>query len=365
MENKFEFDIGGIFGDFKQEQSPLELKNTSEIKVDEEVVETPTEDPVDPLEENETNEEEKEVQSSTVVNNESTEDSEKEEEEEEELEYSYKNIAAHLADQGILDFEDTDDIEDNIDVLETAVLNTVKNMVSEYKESIPEVGKQFLDFLEKGGNPEDFLKVVEKPLDFKNLDLENEDTQKRVIKELLKLQDYSDEEIEEHIQDYEDGLILDKRAKTAAKRLEQHYEKQAENLIKSQEEERIKKENEFNDYVNSIKTTINKSENLAGLSISKSDKQEFEKYLLSRDREGKTQYQKEYESNPVQTQLELAYLKFKKYDFSKAIKEGKTAEAKRVRNLVKNTDKVKSTRSNVDNNNGKSHVDLSAFKTIF
>lgn len=281
-----------------------------------------------------------------------------------EVEYSYKGIASHLAEQGIIDFEDAEDLEDSPELLEKAIEDTVYSLIDEYKNSIPEIGKQFLDYIEKGGDPESFLNVLEKPFDLNNLDLENTENQKRVIRELLKEQNYSNEEIEEAIQDYEDGLILDKRAKTAANRLKTIYDKKAEALVKEQEEIEKAQRKQVEEYVGNIKSYISTAENIAGLQVNKKDKQLFEKYLLERDKDGKTQYQRDVEEDPTKTQLELAYLKFKKYDFSTAKRQGRSEESKRINRMIKTTDRVRATREQKTNSSGKRSLDLSEFRSF-
>src|SRR5690606_16764448 len=117
------------------------------------------------------------------------------------------------------------------------------------------------------------------------------------------------------------------------------------------------------DYINSIKDTINKSSSFGGLSVSSTEKKEFEKYLLARDREGLTQYERELKDNPVQTQLELAYLKFKKFDFSKVANKAKTQETRRIKNLIKSKDTTPKGQSRkVNTSKG---GDLSAFRSIY
>src|SRR5690606_2875281 len=98
---------------------------------------------------------------------------------------SYKAIADYLSESGVLDSLDDYDGEDSPEALEIAVKKTVDGLVKSYKESIPEEGKRFLDYIEKGGDPSKFFKSLESDIDFKNLDLENESTQKRVYKEFL------------------------------------------------------------------------------------------------------------------------------------------------------------------------------------
>lgn len=368
-----DIDIDSIFGDYLAgdkntivDEIGINFEDDKEDELEEEEDKTPAKEPKgkakskDPIEEEVEEEEELEDDEEEDKDTEGDAD---ELEEEEDVEYSYKAIVNYLSEEGILDFEDSEDIEDNPDVIKDAVLNTARNMVEEYKESIPEDGKKFLDYLEKGGDPSKYFQILEKPLDFGNLKLEDEGTQKRVVSEFLKEQGFTEDEIEETIQDYEDGLILEKQAKIASKRLEKIYEKQKESLIKEQEKELEARRKKAEEYVSEIKNTINSSSDLGGLTVSNADKKQFEKYLLSRDKDGLTQYERELKENPVKTQLELAYLKFKKFNFSKVANKVKTEEARRIKGLVKSKDTTP--KGNSKRVERQTKADLSGFASLF
>lgn len=347
------FDIESIFGGFTPEQDIKDPVNTEEIE--EEDVEIPEDKTiVDPLEEETIEEEiEEEIEE---VSEEETEDLD------EDIEFSYKGMLSYLSEQGLVDFEDSEELEDSPELLENAIESTVQGLLENYKESIPEVGKQFLDYIENGGDPHKFLSSLDQGIDLDNLDLEDITNQKRVIRELLKEQNYSDEEIDEQIKDYEDGLILDKRAKTAANRLKKLHGSKAEKLLAEQAEaDRLRQEN-HEKYIGSIRETITSSESIAGLKISKADKKAFEKYLLEVDKDGKSQYVKDVEKDPMKTQVELAYLKFKNYDFDSAKKQGGSEATRRINRMIKSTDKIRASREQRVDHNEK--VDLSAFRRL-
>lgn len=362
-DKEFDFNIGDIFGEFEQETSKTkldepdipELPEDLEKEIKDKSKEVEDDDSDESVEDTEDSDEE------DIKDKEDIEDSNDYEESDEDKEYSYKALASYLAEQGVIDFEDSEDVEDTPELLEEAVLNTAKNMVKEYKESIPEEGKLFLEYLEKGGDPKKYLKTLEQPLDFDNLDLEDISIQKKVVSELLKNQGYSDDEITESLQDYEDGLILEKQAKIASRKLEKIYSKQKEQLVAQQEAELEERNKALTTYINDIKNTINSSDSLGGLKVSGSDKKEFEKYLLEKDKTGLTQYEKDLQDNPTKTQVELAYLKFKKFNFKALANKVKTEETKRIKGLIKSKENtVKGNSRKVESTEDK--ADFSAFK---
>ena len=354
--NDLDFNFGtsnSIFGDFTPDLSSLQAK--PEEKVEDPIEEVEVEDTIekveDPIEEAKTPEDtiEEEV--------ETTEDAVETDVES----VSYKAIVDYLADNGIIDSVDDYDGEDSPEVIEMAVERTARNLVENYKESIPEVGKQFLDYLEKGGDPSKFISSLETPIDFNNVDLTDEDTQKKVYTEYLKSIDWTHEEIEQELADAEDNLSLERKANTAIKKLEKTHKAKQEELNAQLEREQQAQVQAYNNYISEIKETINNSNNIAGLVVSPSDKSDFEKYILERDSEGLTKYERELQENPVKTQLELAYLKFKKYDFGKVAKQAETQATKRIAGIIRNTDKTAAKSPQITKRDA---GDLSAFKNL-
>lgn len=260
--------------------------------------------------------------------------------------YSFKALAGFLSEEGILDFEDSDDLEDKPEVLINSVKSTIEKEIQAYKDSIPDKAKQIIEFLEKGGDLDSYLTSVQKPFDIKSIDLENERDQEKVVREMLKLQGYEPDEIDDSIQDYKDSLILDKQSKLAEKQVKKYYDRKEQELIEHQEAESQRREEDYRSYISTINNSIDTSNSIAGLEVDNKDKTAFKQYLLARDKDGITAYERELSEDPVKVQLELAYLKFKKYDFTKAIKEGETKATKNLKNIFK--------RSETNNTVGKS-----------
>ena len=251
---------------------------------------------------------------------------------------SVKVFLDAMIESNILSVPEGTELEDTPEALVEAFEHTVSSKVQDgidrYKEDIPELGKQFLEYIEKGGDPKKFIEAQNDPLDLQALDLTNEDDQKAVIEELLINQCYDADEIKETLQDYEDGLLLEKQSKIAVKKLEKAYEANRQNLMAEQDKVVKQREKEANDYISTVQTTINSATEIAGLAVSDKDKKDFESYLLRRDKDGYTQYQKDINNDPLNTQLKLAYLAFKKYDFSGVAKQAESTAAKKLRDAI-------------------------------
>lgn len=276
--------------------------------------------------------------------------------------FSYKAFLSHLKDQGLVEFEDKEDLTDDVEIVYESVKKTIQSGIDSYKESIPDEGRMFLEYLEKGGDPKKYIESVSVPLDIASLDLDSEADQERVLREYLKTQDYTSAEIDETINDYKDSLLLDKQSKVAAKKLEKTFEKRTELLLKEQEAQAEYAREQYNANINMISNTIDSSDNLAGLELTKSEKDTFRKYLLVRDKDGLTAYERELQEDPVKTSLELAYLKFKKYDFASAKKAGETQANKNLIWKLKNNEQtIKGGKSSEE---VKQESNLDAFKSF-
>ena len=277
--------------------------------------------------------------------------------------YSFKALASYLSEEGLIDFEDSEDLEDNEEVLKQSVKTTIEKEINAYKESIPEKAKQLIEYIEKGGDIDSYLSKLQKPFDVKNIDFDSEADQEKVVREYLKNQEYSQEEIDETISDYKDSLILEKQAKVATKQLEKHYDKVEQSLLAEQEAIQEARKEQYSQYLSNVNTVIDNSDTLAGLPLTNKEKLDFKRYLLSPDKEGLTQYAKEVAENPVQTQLELAYLKYMKYDFSKAMKKGETLATQKIKNIFKANETTIKTGKSVNETSQESD-NLSAFRTF-
>jgi hypothetical protein len=304
------------------EQSAEELSKLLLGEDKDETKEEKKEDDKEPTKEGETKEEKPTVSTS--------------EEEKQGQSYSFKAIVEYLDEEGVLSFdEDLKSLEDTPEILSQVISKEIKSGVQKYKESLPDVVNQLVEYIELGGDPAKYLDSLYKPLDVKELDLGQEQDQELVVREYLKSQELSREEIDELIESYKDGLVLEKQAKMASKRVEAMYNKQTEQLIKEQSaiiEENNRKSQE---YVENIKSTITTSKSLAGLDISEKEKKDFQDYILKvNPKTNMTKYQEDLAKDYVKNSVELAYLKFKNYDFTKAKQAGKSEATKEIRDKI-------------------------------
>jgi hypothetical protein len=160
-----------------------------------------------------------------------------------------KSIAAKLGIE-LQEGEDFEDSEDGlIEFTQRAADEIADAKLNGWLEALPPVATDFFDYLQMLGeeateeNIKSFFTAVNPEIDYKSVDLTNEDVQKSVMRTFFKKMDYTDEEIKEAIDDLEISGTIGKQAKIAAGKLGAMQEKQREVLLAQQkEQERAKRE---------------------------------------------------------------------------------------------------------------------------
>jgi hypothetical protein len=119
------------------------------------------------------------------------------------------NLFSTLAESLELELdEEFEETEEGLSAfVQTAADRLADKKLNGWLESLPEVGANFFDYLQMLGpdaKEEDiqkFFTSVKPEVDFKSIDLTNEDAQKAVMRTFYKKMDYNDEEIKDAIED--------------------------------------------------------------------------------------------------------------------------------------------------------------------
>lgn len=324
-------------------------KTEEEEEEEEEVEEEETED----IEEEEVEEPKKSKKASKKKDKEEIEEEETEEEiekeseeETEEDEVESKQVSAlfdAIAEELEWDFDEEEEEEKP---------KTVEELVKYFKEvieeqSTPEYASEDVakldEFVRNGGKLEDYFSITP-DIDIDNVDIENENEQKTVLRELLARKGYSDKQIAKKIERFEDAGVLEDEARDAVEELQEIVAKEKEELL---EQQRIKKEEMvqrqqkfFDDVVGEIKSL----DNIRGIKIPAKDKKELLAYIFKADASGKTQYQKDY-SKSVKNLIESAYFTMRGDTLLDAAKKQGTSSAiKNLKNSLRSTGVSKGTK---------------------
>lgn len=203
---------------------------------------------------------------------------------------------------------------------------------------------QLDEYVKNGGKFEDFYQKQQETLSFDNLDLENEDNQKSIIRELLKHNGYSDEQINNKISRYEDADMLYDESNDALDRLKVIRQQEIEESQKQQEEYARQQEEQNRQFFQNVQSDINNLSTIRGISIPKEDRAALYEYIFKVDQYGVSQYQRDFNKNLSKNLIESAYFTMKGDSLvSGAKRDGETSAAEKLRKIMRHTAKNHST----------------------
>lgn len=218
---------------------------------------------------------------------------------------------------------------------------------------------QMLDeYVKNGGKFEDFYAVQQQRVSFDNLDMDDEANQKAVVRELLKHDGYTDEQINKRIARYEDADMLAEESEDALDRLKSIRQREIEDNAKAQEEFARQQEENAKAFYKSVEDNIKSLTNIRGIAIPKEDRQALFDYIFKVDKDGYSQYQKDFNANLSKNLIESAYFTMKADTIINGAKQqGETSAAERLRKMLRHSSK-NHTSYNADERKQKSVVDL-------
>jgi len=158
--------------------------------------------------------------------------------------------------------------------------------------------------------------------------LEDEVNQKAAIRELLKMNGYTDEQINNKINRYEDAGMLEDEATEAVGRLKSIKAQQTKEMHAQQEAQRKQQEEAQRKFFNDMNEQLSNLSNIRGLAIPKEDRKALFDYIFKVDADGLSQYQKDFNKNLTKNLIESAYFTMNADKLiQEAKKEGQTTAA--------------------------------------
>lgn len=287
--------------------------------------------------------EDKEEELEETTSTEKKEETKEEIEEIEEIEEgSFKPFISHMAQKGILDFDENEEFEDSDSGLEEIVDKTikgrVKNEIDSYKQSFPEDAQKFLEFIENGGKASDFHKIYYEEASFEGFDITDEANQKYVIEQGMLMEGYTKEDIAEEIEDLVDLGKLPKKAEIHLKKLVKAEQEQKELLVEAQkkyaEDQKKLKDQEWENF----KKGLFERETIVGFKITQKVKNDIWDYMTKPvdKKTGITEYQKDLNEKGAEARYLLAWLMKTDFDISKLEKLVQTKEVSKLKSKLGN-----------------------------
>lgn len=326
----------GIFNPQLKIQEVDELPETDAKKEEE----PSTDETQEPIAEDNTQEEiSQEVEASA------TEEVAAEDQQEEESGESVLKVFAEIQrDTGLIDFND-DEFEDSEEWLLSRVQDTINSKIEEYKESMPEEIKYLLENHEAGVNMYDLLKSESQQQTYDSIDKEklgnSESTQKRLVKDLLALNGFSQAQIEKKVARYEDAGVLLEEAEEALITLQEVQKQHKQQLIEQQKQEKQQRVEAHKNWLSDLKDHISKKEEiLPGFKLNPKDKDLLYNGITKLDRQGKNEIMRIREKDP-EFDLKIAYLAtVLKWDFSAFERQSTTKSTRKLADAIKSTKKT-------------------------
>ena len=193
--------------------------------------------------------------------------------------------------------------------------NTIESLIDYFQNIIEEESKpvyassevEALDnFVKQGGKLQDYLKI-DAEIDLDSVDLEDEGSQKIIVKALLKEKGFSQKQIDKKISKYEDAGLLEDEAQDALEDLKEIRQQKKEQLLADQEKAFKQYKKQQQEFYDNVVAEIKDLKNIRGISIPEKDKRELIDYIFKPGADGKTKYQSDYIKGGVKNLIESAY----------------------------------------------------------
>ncbi len=233
------------------------------------------------------------------------------------------------------EFEEDEDKPKSVDEL----INYFQNVIEE--NSKPEYSSEEVEaldnFVKQGGDLKKYL-TIDAELDLDDIDIEDEDNQKLVVKQLLKEKGFSTKKIDKLVSRYEEAGLLEDEAQDALEDLKEIKEEKKKQLLEDQKKAyqiQLQRQQQFYD---NVVSEIKGLKNIRGITVPEKDKKVLMDYILKPDTDGKTKYQKDYAKGGVKNLIESAYFTMNADKLIEAAKrEGNNSAIDKFRRSLKSS----------------------------
>lgn len=357
--------LGGIYGNSMEQEEIVNMDeldivtqpNEDDDKVDDDPADDTTED-------NLNNEDEKDIPQEVLdrINKQTNDTNEETEDLSEEDLLEAQHVGALFDAIGQSLGWNMNDIEQDerpltVDDLTSYFVKTIKqNSVPEYAN---EQIQQLDEYVKNGGDFAEFYAKQQQSVSLDNIDMDDEDNQKAIVRELLRYNGYTEQQINSKIARYEDNDMLIEESEDALGRLKEIRKKELEETTRRQEELAREQEEQSRQFFTTVSQDIENLTDIRGIAIPKEDRRALFDYIFKVDQTGMSQYQKDFNENLSKNLIESAYFTMKADAFiSTAKKTGETSAAEKLRKMLRHSSK-NHTKYNADDKQ-KSVVELAS-----
>ena len=254
---------------------------------------------------------------------------------------AFKEFTKNLYQKGVLDFDDSDeDFEESEEGIEKLVNKTVGNRITKWVNDLPADYSKFLEFVQSGGKPKDFLNVYYGNHSWESFDIEDENKQALAVEESLRLSGEDEDEIRDMVDEWRDNGTLEKRAKSALVKLQKNEAIQKQEIVEIQKQQAVKQKEAQKQYWDEFKNDLFSRENIKGFKLTPKLKEKLWDHMTAIDRStGKTAYQNSIDNNN-EASLLFALQSMLDFDISKLEKQVETKVSNKFGKMLKNYSKT-------------------------
>jgi hypothetical protein len=214
---------------------------------------------------------------------------------------SLREIAKWAHELGIFDYDEKD-FQSSEDYFKDKFFEKVKK---EAFEALPDEIKYLADGYMRGIPLNDLLNSRARQESFAAINddvlKDDEALQENLVEQWLALQDHDPEEIAEKLESYKDGLLLEKEAKVALKKLKKYEYSYQQQLAYEAEQRQLAAQQQYTAQVNQLKKEIETTESfIPGVPLQKQDKEKLFMAITRRDRNGRTELENKMSSKEMQ-----------------------------------------------------------------
>jgi hypothetical protein len=214
---------------------------------------------------------------------------------------SLKEIAKWAHELGIFDYDEKD-FQSSEEYFKEKFFEKVKK---EALEALPDEIKYLADGYMKGIPLNELINSKGREETYANLSddelKEDESLQEELVGQWLALQDHDQDEIKDKLESYKDGLLLEKEAKIALKKLKKYEQSYQQQLAAEAQQQQMAAQRQYEQQMDQLRKDIESAESfIPGIQMQKSDKEKLFSAITRRDREGKTELERKMASKDMQ-----------------------------------------------------------------
>lgn len=214
---------------------------------------------------------------------------------------SLREIAKWAHELGIFDYDEKD-FQSSEDYFKDKFIEKVKK---EALESLPGELKTIAEGYMRGVPLNDLLNSKAREESFSSISddilAEDENLQESLVGQWLALQDHDNDEIKEKLESYKDGLLLEKEAKVALRKLKKYEASYQQQLSAEAGQRKQQAQVQYDNQLTQLKKDIEATETfIPGITLQKQDKERLYMAITRRDRDGLTELERKMGSKEMQ-----------------------------------------------------------------